>query len=227
MTVLGVAPRSGPGPKKYRCRCVCGREKAVVGHSLKRRATTSCGCRVHRQRREAAETAAAALVGSVFGRLTVLRVSETRRTGGILLSCLCSCGRSTEVPAKALRAGVRVSCGCFKGTKLPGHTGAINELFHALKKNAATRELGVSLTRAEFENLILRPCVYCGDTGGSKFRNTGLIWNGIDREDSSLGYTTDNCVTCCKTCNYAKRRMTRDEFFAWVKRVATHQNLFP
>lgn len=179
---------------------------------------------------ETAEIKASELIGKVFGKLTVLRVSKGQRHGGLnrgtRLVCKCACGKESDVPAKALRAGVRVSCGCVIPGRLPGNTGAINELFHAFRKNANTRELEVAVTRSEFEDLILKPCVYCGDPGGCKYRNTGLVWNGIDRVDSSIGYTTSNSVTCCKTCNYAKRLMTRDEFLAWIKRVATHQKLF-
>ena len=46
------------------------------------------------------------------------------------------------------------------------------------------------------------------------------IYNGIDRLDPSGGYTEDNCVTACGTCNNAKMAMTRDEFLSWVRRLS-------
>ena len=41
---------------------------------------------------------------------------------------------------------------------------------------------------------------------------THVSYNGIDRLDSSLGYTKDNIVTCCKICNYAKNKMKFEDF---------------
>ena len=43
--------------------------------------------------------------------------------------------------------------------------------------------------------------------------------NGIDRLDSSKGYTIDNCVSCCSVCNTAKLEMDVDDFKEWVVRV--------
>jgi hypothetical protein len=227
LTVLARAGDKGPDRRNYFCRCVCGKERKVAEHNLKSGASKSCGCRVHRKKRAEQEAKAAALIGEVFGKLTAVQVAKGEWTSrGIRLLCKCACGREVNVPATALRAGVRVSCGCVVPGKLPEHTGAVNELFHALKKNAATRGLEVGITREEFDALIRKPCVYCGSTGRCNYRNTGLFWNGIDRVDSSVGYHPQNVVTCCKHCNYAKRLMTRDEFLGWVKQVATHQQLF-
>lgn len=54
------------------------------------------------------------LAGSVFGRLTVARVSEKRGSGGrIFWECVCSCGTSCRVSAKTLQSGETRSCGCL------------------------------------------------------------------------------------------------------------------
>lgn len=44
-----------------------------------------------------------------------------------------------------------------------------------------------------------------------------LKCNGIDRVDSSKGYTVENSVACCKYCNTAKNTMTESEFYTWTK----------
>ena len=44
------------------------------------------------------------------------------------------------------------------------------------------------------ENILLKPCVYCGDTHRV----------GCDRIDNSRGHTKDNVVPCCVECNTAK-----------------------
>ena len=52
--------------------------------------------------------------------------------------------------------------------------------------------------------------------------NGVFIYNGIDRLDPTRGYIAKNVVPCCKTCNVAKLRMSREEFLNWVWRVAAH-----
>ena len=46
--------------------------------------------------------------------------------------------------------------------------------------------------------------------------------NGIDRVDSSKGYTIDNVVPCCSACNYAKHEMSVSEFKEYITRVYNH-----
>ena len=41
---------------------------------------------------------------------------------------------------------------------------------------------------------------------------SSFTFNGIDRKNNNLGYTYDNCVTACTTCNKAKNSMTIEEF---------------
>ena len=52
-----------------------------------------------------------------------------------------------------------------------------------------------------------------------------LKCNGIDRIDSSKGYTVENSVPCCKYCNTAKNTMSVDEFLKWIGRVYKFNNL--
>jgi 5-methylcytosine-specific restriction endonuclease McrA len=68
-----------------------------------------------------------------------------------------------------------------------------------------------------FENYIIGCCSYCGLK--PQFPHTR---NGIDRVDSSKGYTEDNCVSCCTFCNYSKLDYTIDEFKEWIIRIYTH-----
>jgi 5-methylcytosine-specific restriction endonuclease McrA len=36
--------------------------------------------------------------------------------------------------------------------------------------------------------------------------------NGIDRKNNSLEYTLENCVPCCRQCNFAKQGLSEIEF---------------
>ena len=54
------------------------------------------------------------LIGQQFGRLTVIGHSENNKSGQSRWSCLCECGKETEVLGGHLRAGKIKSCGCFR-----------------------------------------------------------------------------------------------------------------
>ncbi len=45
-------------------------------------------------------------------------------------------------------------------------------------------------------------------------------YSGIDRVDSSVGYSMNNCIPCCKVCNWSKTNQSVGEFLAWAQRVA-------
>ena len=46
-----------------------------------------------------------------------------------------------------------------------------------------------------------------------------ILYNGIDRIDSSQGYFKDNVGSCCKTCNRAKSNLSLVEFKDWISKV--------
>lgn len=79
-----------------------------------------------------------------------------------------------------------------------------------LKKGAKKHGHELSLTKNEMENLIFSPCYYCGfipkgiNNSILRCKNLVLNCNGIDRVDSSKGYTLENCVPCCWNCNNNK-----------------------
>ena len=50
--------------------------------------------------------------GSIYGRLTVLTLSGTRKAGRVCWACKCACGNTCIVSGKLLRNGDTTSCGC-------------------------------------------------------------------------------------------------------------------
>ena len=50
------------------------------------------------------------------------------------------------------------------------------------------------------------------------------IYNGIDRKNGTLGYFLENCVSCCRPCNWAKRHMSYDEFMAYLQQLVQYHN---
>jgi len=176
--------------------------------------------------------------GSKFGRLTVVEEIEpvdkvvhgyTRRR--FLFECECG----TRIKAVW---GKSDSCGCLQREAVISMNrtkrkafglNAFGILFCNYRKRAERHQLRFSITRNEMRQLVESPCHYCGRPPGQVILNRrgfgSFVYNGLDRMNSSEGYVSSNVVPCCKTCNYAKRNMSVDEFLAWVKQVALHNAL--
>jgi len=60
----------------------------------------------------------------------------------------------------------------------------------------------------DYYKLLTLSCNYCGQKIDEKKNN----FNGIDRINSDEDYTKENCVSCCKRCNYMKNKMSKTEF---------------
>ena len=172
------------------------------------------------------------MIGRKFERLTVLSLSHLDKRHRKHWLCLCDCGSVKAVQSGLLTSGNTRSCGCLaaearRSQRLPGDRGVINHIILQYKRHASDRGIQFSLDYDAVEELIRRPCHYCGDKAGNlkktKNMTEGFRHNGIDRVDSSLGYVNGNVVPCCGLCNRAKRDMPRDVFIAWATRIAKHQ----
>jgi len=101
-------------------------------------------------------------------------------------------------------------------------------IFQSYKRNAKNRNIPFSLNIEEFRRITSQLCFYCGTPPSNQIKdhikrlNGVYTFNGIDRIDNSQGYVINNVVPCCKTCNYAKRKMSVEEFLEWCNRVANY-----
>lgn len=87
------------------------------------------------------------------------------------------------------------------------------------KQDAKSRNLEFTLTLDEYSKLIELSCYYCDGYFGKVTKGTGL-----DRIDSNLGYTIDNVVSCCATCNHLKSNVfTQDETKIAVKAIIAYR----
>ena len=140
--------------------------------------------------------------------------------------CLCDCGNITTVSGTSLRLGESRSCGKCQQV-ISDKQSAITAVMATYSHNARRKGREFKLTSKDFEELIYLPCHYCAISGSShikpqKIRRTerkSVYYNGLDRIDSSKGYTRDNVVTCCKYCNRAKSDRTTTDFLNWLERA--------
>lgn len=111
LTVIELLPERAKNRQKiYKCQCDCGNYTNVRSSDLKTGNTKSCGCYNIINLQNRAED----LTGQTFGRLTVLERGEGKVQGVLYWKCRCSCGAIAHVPARNLREGKTLSCGCLK-----------------------------------------------------------------------------------------------------------------
>lgn len=178
------------------------------------------------------------LVNQRFGKLLVIEPTHIIRNECLVWKCLCDCGEICFVKSSYLLDGRTKSCGCIRKVngklwseklKLNSGEAAFRAVLRRYKAQAKVRNLSFELTTEQFKTLTQQNCYYCGKEPKQEYKyikihNTGTyIYNGIDRIDSSCGYTLENCVSCCKKCNWAKKDSSKSDFIKWIK--AVHSNI--
>lgn len=173
------------------------------------------------------------LNGKIFGKLTAKSpLVKNNRTYWL---CECLCGVRKEVRSDALISGKTGNCGCdtsrliSEANTLPGGQAHINLALHFYRKSAKDKGRPFDLTKEQFVSIMSRDCSYCGVSPTAKdspyVRNNLMSihpMNGIDRIDSSLGYTLDNSAPCCSRCNQIKMDMDLGEFIQHVHKIVCH-----
>lgn len=102
----------------------------------------------------------------------------------------------------------------------------VQAIFISYFRRSAMQHLEFNLDLESFKKLIRKPCAYCGaEPKISKWQNVKKMtaWNGLDRVNNSGGYTIDNVVACCKTCNSWKKNRRAADFISHALRVARWQ----
>lgn len=181
--------------------------------------------------------------GDKHGRLTVISHSGKDHRNKHLWLCLCECGNEKVVVGDNLSSGKSNSCGCLKteflarrgnqyGLYEDREVALLKVQYSHLKRRNKLKGFSDVISLDEFCTISKSPCKYCGleyskeiedrvneSKKQKRLSDHVLKCNGVDRVDSSKGYTVENSVACCKYCNTAKNTMTESEFYAWIKRV--------
>lgn len=163
--------------------------------------------------------------GKRFGKLVAICPVDVRGVGRkIQWLFRCDCGNEVMKPVTLVLGDNTRSCGCVHIRKDSNFNLAHREYKTGARTRGLSWELDVTIVRALFEG----DCHYCGsppsiviDTrGGDRF-----VRNGIDRLDSAVGYTTNNCVSCCTRCNFMKSNIVVGEFVEGIKAIYEHMKL--
>jgi hypothetical protein len=95
---------------------------------------------------------------------------------------------------------------------------SIAENYKIYQRSANYKNLEFSIGQEVFESLVMKPCYYCGIIQDKGF-------NGIDRTNQSIGYIQDNCVSCCKMCNYLKGSLNDKTFVNRVEHILNYSKI--
>ena len=88
--------------------------------------------------------------------------------------------------------------------------------YNSYKSGAKRRSLPFELSFDEFMIFWQANCHYCGDQ---------IATIGIDRIDSNVGYSLENCVPCCARCNYVKLDYDIEETNMHILKMLKHQGI--
>lgn len=182
------------------------------------------------------------MIGNKYGKLEVVAELPSRKMpSGIkkIVRVRCECGTEKETQIGNLTSGRSTQCkSCANRSRRSKGQRAddlVNrfQCYKAYERAAIRRGFSFNLTAEEFYKITAGDCEYCCAPPSNVFNlkykgtqesrgGTPFIYNGIDRSDSSLGYSLDNCVPSCRRCNLAKNDMTVAEFREWLKAAYKH-----
>lgn len=208
LTVLSLWGNKNNKPH-YKCKCDCGENTVVSNTNLLFGTTRSCG---HlRGKKEDIEW----YTGKKIGHITVIE-----QIAGPIYLVKCDCDKEVKINKYGLLRRQDKSCGaCISQIR-----SAEKILFRYYKYGARNRNIPFNLPIKHFRRLIVKNCTYCGSTPFQSVKNRIdksplFFYTGIDRMDSSIGYSSKNSVPCCGICNRAKGQRTVEEFRAWIDRI--------
>lgn len=196
-TVLYRTENSKGNKTRWVCQCSCekGTIKPVETKTLKSGTSTNCGC-------ERLKT---------ISKKSDDLIHKRNEQGEIILK---RCSRCKEwLPLsefwknKACKDGYCGECKHCQNT-------AKENRYNLYKKGAKARGLEFKIDKENFYTLTQQPCVYCGELNE---------YNGLDRIDSSIGYTIENVVPCCSICNKMKLDHSKEFFFEHIKKIIKYQ----
>lgn len=182
-------------------------------------------------------------IGNKYYKVTIIkymgRHATPKNAHVPMVKVKCECGKQKIVSLWDLKSGKTKTCGFnhphYDDRSIP----AFNNIYKfSYRKRALDKGLEFALTAEEFKNICEKACHYCGmlpnnfmaTSGWSSSKVRGKIksgkyisewkYNGLDRLDNNKGYTLNNVVPCCGTCNHAKHSMSYKDFVDWLDRIA-------
>lgn len=163
----------------WNCKCtLCGSEKAIREDSLKSGKVISDGCyqksEVFSEKQKKIHQIED-LTGNIYGELKVLHLAEQRQGKHIMWTCLCSCGKITDVWSANLKNGNSKTCGDFNAHRKTN----LEKVWNQNLDDLTGKQFGDWIVKEKDRNSILTKwiceCQNCG-TVKSVFANALKTW---------------------------------------------------
>lgn len=195
LTVVSRAENSSAEKARWSCVCACGRIVVVLGESLQRGRTKSCGCL---RGKSIAKALTKDLTGQKFGRLTVVKRATDSNRGASRWECECACGNSTVVFSSSLPSGNTRSCGCLRhelltGPNNPTWKGGITTEEEKVRKSPEYKLWRTAVFQRDNYN-----CRHCGYSAGGILNAHHIKPFATHPE---LRLDVGNGITLCEVCH--------------------------
>lgn len=176
-----------------------------------------------------------ALLGEVFGHLTVIEMVQmgTSRSWGCICSCIC--GKITKpILSVSLLRGATRSCGCKLGfwEKVTGENSSTwkgygeisGQRWGRIIRRAEVKGRTIDIAIETAWDLFLRQDKKCALSGIDLCfgRNNRETTASLDRIDSSKGYVIGNVQWVHKTVNIMKNAFDQKVFIEFCKKIVDH-----
>jgi hypothetical protein len=106
----------------------------------------------------------------------------------------------------------------YKG-KITENWDTVKGMTYAKYKKLIKRD--IEITKDHYDTLRNGNCTYCGRSAINGHMN------GIDRVNNNIGYTLENCVSCCGDCNFAKHVSTSEDFIMKCVLISSREHNIP
>jgi hypothetical protein len=161
------------------------------------------------------------ITGQRFDTLVALFPISNSDKGELIWECECDCGNITYSTSSDLKRGRTNICSICVDKK--SRLSPVKGLYGNYRRGAEERNLNFNIDLETFETIIFKDCNYCLSPPMQTYKKEqakcGIVYNGIDRKNNSIGYEIENVVPCCKFCNFAKSNSSVEEFGAWINRL--------
>jgi hypothetical protein len=169
--------------------------------------------------------------GTIFNKVKVIDFAYAINSRAYYFTECMTCGDESIRRKDHIKTNPEYCNKCKeKMTAQPKVDSVINTIYSGYRTNANSRNISFELTKEIFISIVSKNCFYCGqepiESQFSKSRNRTKIkflHNGVDRVNSKLGYTMENCVSCCSMCNLMKNKFSIEDFLSKIKQIYNYK----
>jgi hypothetical protein len=210
--------------RKYLCECECKETITWVSkYDLIYNKSSKC---LKCAGKETSKRIFTDLTGQKINNWTVIkRLGVAKKSRTPLWLCLCDCGKEVEVRASNLLNNTSKRCG-----KCRFFEDISFSKWSQIKKGAESRNIDFNITIEEAWDLFIKQDKKCALTGiklvmHEKRSKNIEITASLDRIDSNIGYSKENCQWVHKTINCVKGKLSNKEFISLCYDICSqHKN---